>query len=366
MVPISTCLVKPATYNPGMSTAEHGFSEKLAAWQRLHGRHDLPWQGTRDPYRIWVSEIMLQQTQVAAVVGYYGRFMDRFPDVSTLAAASEEDVLRLWSGLGYYARARNLQKAARTIAEKHGGRFPETAEEIESLPGIGRSTAAAIAAFAFGERVAILDGNVKRVLARRFGIEGFPGSTKVEKVMWELADTLLPASESGLMERYTQGLMDLGATVCTRGKPACGRCPIQADCVAFVTGRVSELPAPRPKKAYPTRQARWIVMRHANDILLERRASSGIWGGLWAFPELSDQDLQTYCRAEYGCVLSQSLALPSFSHGFTHFRLEISPVLCSVERREPRAESSDRTWMHIEEAMVAAVPVPVRKVLSAL
>jgi A/G-specific adenine glycosylase len=366
MVPISNCLVKPAPYNSDMSAADPEFPEKLSAWQRLHGRHDLPWQGTRDPYRIWVSEIMLQQTQVAAVVGYYRRFMDRFPEVSTLAAASEEEVLRLWSGLGYYARARNLQKAARTIAEKHAGRFPETAEEIESLPGIGRSTAAAIAAFAFGERVAILDGNVKRVLARRFGIEGYPGSTRVEKAMWDLADALLPSHESGLMERYTQGLMDLGATVCTRGRPACGKCPIKGDCIAFSTGRVSELPFPRPKKAYPTRQAQWIVMRHTNDILLERRASSGIWGGLWSFPELSGQDLKAHCKSEYGCVLSENLALPSFSHGFTHFRLEISPVLCSVESREPRAESSDRKWMHIEEAMGAAVPVPVRKVLRAL
>ena len=339
----------------------------VITWQRRHGRHDLPWQATRDPYRIWVSEIMLQQTQVGAVMGYFQRFMDVFPDVGALARASEDDVLRLWSGSGYYARARNMHKAARRIVEGHAGRFPRTAREIEELPGIGRSTAAAIAAFAFGERAAILDGNVKRVLARCFGVEGFPGTPSVEARLWELAAGLLPTGRRpAAIETYTQGLMDLGATVCTRAKPACAACPVAAACVARTTNRVAEFPAPRPKKEHPTRKATWLVLRHRKEVLLERRPSSGIWGGLWAFPEFSGTDLAQYCRSEYGCVLSGHRSLPAFAHGFTHFRLEVSPLVCDVSKIVARAESSGRIWSTIEDAGGAAVPTPVRKLLELL
>jgi A/G-specific adenine glycosylase len=341
------------------------FSRRLVAWQRRHGRHDLPWQGTRDPYRIWVSEIMLQQTQVGAVTGYFNRFMKRFPDVNALALATEDEVLRLWSGLGYYARARNLHKAARRIVEVHGGRFPETAQSIGELPGIGRSTAAAIAAFAFGERVAILDGNVKRVLARCFGIEGFPGAASVEAELWARAESLLPRGrQPPAIETYTQGLMDLGATVCARTKPSCEACPVAVDCVARKTGRTAQLPAPRPKKAHPTRRATWLVLSHGGEVLLERRPSPGIWGGLWAFPEFEGPDLVQFCRSEYGCVLSGRRSLPTFAHGFTHFRLEISPLVCTVSTRERRAESPGRIWSTIEEATGAAVPAPVKKLLG--
>ncbi len=349
-----------------MPATDADFAKKLTAWQRRYGRHDLPWQGTRDPYRIWVSEIMLQQTQVGAVIGYFQRFMARFPDLAALAQASEEEVLQFWSGLGYYARARNMHKAARKVVAQNVG-FPTTAAEIEALPGIGRSTAAAIAAFAFGERAAILDGNVKRVLARCFGVEGFPGASKVEGELWELADRLLPKrGKPGEIEAYTQGLMDLGATLCTRSAPDCGKCPVSFDCVARKAGRTAELPASRPKTARPTRQATWLVLRYRKNVLLEKRPSSGIWGGLWVFPDFPGPDPARYCLAEFGCRLSGHRTLPVFTHGFTHFRLEILPIVCEVTKREARAASPGRAWFAEHEAARAAVPVPVRKLLGLL
>jgi A/G-specific adenine glycosylase len=250
------------------------FATRLIAWQRTHGRHDLPWQGTRDPYRIWVSEIMLQQTQVTTVLPYYGPFLAAFPDVSALAAAPIDRVLELWSGLGYYRRAHHLHAAARKVVAQHGGRFPRDAETIATLPGIGRSTAAAIAAFAFGERAAILEGNVKRVLARHRGIKGFPGTPKVEAELWKIAEALLP--KRGI-ETYTQALMDLGATICTRAMPRCNECPVAADCTARNDDRVTELPSPRPAKSRPSRAVRMLLMEHAGAILLEKRPDAGIW-----------------------------------------------------------------------------------------
>ena len=342
-----------------------GFARRLVAWQRNHGRHDLPWQRTRDPYLIWVSEIMLQQTQVGAVVGYYARFIERFPDLHALADANEDTVLRHWSGLGYYARARNLHKAARLVVSEYGGRFPHTAVQIAALPGIGRSTAAAIAAFAFGEHGAILDGNVKRVLARCFGIEGFPGSAKVEAQLWALAERLLPPQGDDI-EAYTQGLMDLGATICTRANPACEKCPVSATCIARRTGRTAELPSPRPRKDYPTRTAQWLVLRYRKQVLLERRPPAGIWGSLWAFPEFEGKDLARHCLERFGCELSGHRELPQFAHGFTHFRLEVSPLVCEVGRLRPRAADSERMWLSPEDAMAAAVPTPVRNLLRVL
>ena len=346
-----------------MPSNSRDFALKVLAWQRQHGRHDLPWQGTRDPYRIWVSEIMLQQTQVGAVIGYFERFMQRFPDVKALAEAPEDEVLRFWSGLGYYARARNLHKAARLVVEKHDGALPRSAEELVGLPGVGRSTAAAIAAFAFGERGAILDGNVKRVLARQFGIEGFPGAAKVEARLWALAADLLPANG---IEGYTQGLMDLGAMVCTRAKPQCEACPVSQGCVALRTGRVRELPSPRPKRVHPTRQATWLVLRHCGQVLLERRPSAGIWGGLWSFPEFDGRDLAQECLTRFGCVISSHREMPSFAHGFTHFRLEISPLVCDVRSLESRTASPGSLWLDPEAAIAAAIPTPVRNLLRRL
>lgn len=308
------------------------FAQKLIAWQRCHGRHGLPWQGTRDPYRVWLSEVMLQQTQVGAVIPYYTRFLARYPTVQALAEASEDDVLRLWSGLGYYARGRNLHKAARQIAASG---FPTSLPEIQNLPGVGRSTAGAIAAFAFGERAAILDGNVKRVLARCFG---------TEQNLWVLAERLLPRKE---VEIYTQALMDLGATVCTRN-PSCGGCPVKARCVGRKTGRIAELPAKRPRKPLPLKRVSWFIFLHARRVLLERRPAPGIWGGLWCFPEKA---LLTASRTR---------RLEPIDHGFTHFRLRIQPLLCEVD-----AERGS-LWIDLEDAVRAAVPAPVRKVLLAL
>ena len=323
-------------------------------WQRRHGRHGLPWQGTRDPYRIWLSEIMLQQTQVAAVVPYYARFLARFPDIAALARASEEEVLTLWSGLGYYARGRNLLLAAKEVRRQ--GKFPDSREEILALPGIGPSTAAAIAAFAFGRRAAILDGNVKRVLARRFGIEG-------EKAQWELAEKLLPAKG---IEAYTQALMDLGATVCTRANPACERCPVARDCVARRDGRIDELPAARKRKALPLKRSTWIVLLHQGSVLLERRPSVGIWGGLWVFPELDLDSPKAFCRKVLGCEVKQLQRLPEIEHGFTHFKLRVQPFRGTVRKILPHAEAPGRIWLEVAQAADAAVPTPVRKLLLGL
>jgi A/G-specific adenine glycosylase len=305
------------------------FAAKLIRWQRRHGRHGLPWQGTRDPYRIWLSEVMLQQTQVAAVIPYYGRFLEKYPSVERLAAATEDEVLRLWSGLGYYARGRNLHKAAQAIA--HKGSFPCTADDLAALPGVGRSTAAAIAVFAYGERAAILDANAKRVLARCFGEDGD---------LWPLAQRMLPQRD---VQTYTQALMDLGATVCTR-TPRCGGCPVSEACVARKTGRIDKLPAPRPRKSLPQKSVNWYIYRRGTKVLLERRPSPGIWGGLLCFPDTGT---------------AQGRRLPIIKHGFTHFRLRIQPLLC--DGRAPEG-----LWLRLDEARAAAVPTPVRKLLQDL
>ena len=330
------------------------FARKLVRWQRRHGRHGLPWQDTRDPYRIWLSEVMLQQTQVASVIPYYECFVARFPDAGALAAASEEEVLGFWSGLGYYARGRNLHKAARLIAKR--GSFPDRLEDIRALPGVGPTTAAAVAAFAFGRRAAILDGNVKRVLARCFGVEG-------DRAQWSLAEKLLPARH---VETYTQALMDLGATVCTRARPACGRCPVAGDCVALREGRVAELPRPRARRPRPVRRANWLVFEHQGSVLLERRPGAGIWGGLWVFPEGPSKDLKPFCRRNFSIEIGTARKMPLIEHGFTHFRLDIRPIRCGVRKLLPRAEAPGRLWLDLEDAARAAVPAPVKALLAGL
>ncbi|MFZ3019123.1 MAG: A/G-specific adenine glycosylase [Gallionella sp.] len=352
------------------------FSSRLIRWQRLHGRHDLPWQG-QDAYRVWLSEIMLQQTQVATVIPYYQRFVASFPTIAALAAATEDEVLAHWSGLGYYARGRNLHKAARIVAEKFGGEFPHKLDDILELPGIGRSTAAAICALAYHERRAILDGNVKRVLARYCGIEGWAGNRKVEEQLWQQAEALLPLpSRERVGERgdsnsdvatYTQALMDIGATVCTRGKPKCGDCPVNADCVALNTNRIAELPVPRPKKAVPERHATFLLLMHDNDILLEKRPGSGIWGGLWCPPQIDDgQGVAEDYLQRNGMEVSERIDLPEFAHTFTHFKLHITPVLLRVVRKPLQVQQPGSLWIDVEEALRGAIPTPVRKVLQGL
>ena len=340
-------------------------SARLLAWHKRHGRHDLPWQGTREAYRIWVAEIMLQQTQVAAVIPYYRRFLQRFPDIATLAGAPQDEVLRLWSGLGYYSRARNLQRAAQLVQEHHGGVFPRALEQIEALPGIGRSTAAAIAAFAYGTRAAILDGNVKRVLARHFTVAGFPGDKRVEMRLWQLAHEHLPPRRA--IGRYTQAMMDLGATLCTRARPACADCPLAQSCRALALGRVRDFPAPRPAKAVPTRATHMLLLVRAGEVLLEKRPPTGIWGGLWSLPELADAaGVRAHCRSNYGCSIALPQALAPLAHGFTHFKLNIQPLLCRVETLTSSAREAGRIWLSLEEAHGAAIPVPVRKLIERL
>ncbi|MEO8004260.1 MAG: A/G-specific adenine glycosylase [Betaproteobacteria bacterium] len=340
------------------------FATRVVEWQKTLGRHDLPWQGTRDPYRIWLSEIMLQQTQVAAVISYYARFLARFPDIASLAAAAEDDVLALWSGLGYYARARNLHRAAQSIVERHHGVFPQNFDDIVALPGIGRSTAGAIAVFAFGARHPILDGNVKRVFARAFGIEGFPGEKKIESAMWMRALEVLPEAS---IEAYTQGLMDLGAGVCTRTRPRCPTCPLRDDCVALHEGRIGTLPARRPRKPLPEKSTVMLILQRNREILLEKRPAPGIWGGLWSFPEIAHlDDAADWLRMQFGAEVENEGLLPDLQHGFTHYALTITPALLRVTKLEHRAQAPGYLWVTPADAINAAIPAPVRLILRQL
>lgn len=335
----------------------------LIAWQKVHGRHDLPWQNTTDPYAIYLSEIMLQQTQVSSVIGYYTKFMQRFPDIATLANATQEEVLQYWSGLGYYSRARNLHKTASIIMETHHGVFPSDVAVMQSLPGIGRSTAAAIASFAFNQIETILDGNVKRVLARHFLVEGWTSSPKVEKALWAIAESLLP--EQGMVA-YTQGLMDLGSTICTRSKPKCSECPLQASCKALAKNRTKDLPTPKPKKSIPQKQTTMLLILNGNEVLLEKRPSSGIWGGLWSLPEISMQEIATEVAAtRFNLEVEAEEPLASFQHVFTHFKLEILPQPLQVIR-QIQTNIPNTIWLPIEDAISAAIPAPVRRILLAL
>ena len=345
---------------PQNSTASD-FSSRLIAWQKIHGRHDLPWQNTQDPYAIWVSEIMLQQTQVAAVIAYYARFMARFPNIATLAQASQEEVLQHWSGLGYYSRARNLHNAAQTIMDEFDGQFPEDFEKIQTLSGIGRSTAAAIASFAFQQNQTILDGNVKRVLARHFLIEGWTGSPKIEKALWALAETLVPDQE---MIAYTQGLMDLGATICTRNKPKCELCPLNVHCMALAKNQTKALPTPKPRKAIPQKQTTMLLLLNGNEVMLEKRPPNGIWGGLWSLPEISMQEIPSEVAMQrFGLEVESDEPLPSILHTFTHFKLEILPQPLQVIHRSLQAIRPNTIWLNIEDAIGAALPTPVRNIL---
>lgn len=339
------------------------FAEKLIAWQQAHGRHDLPWQQTRDPYAIWVSEIMLQQTQVSAVIGYYGRFMDRFPTIASLAAATQDEVMQHWSGLGYYSRARNLHHAAQTIMREHNGVFPQDFNQIQTLKGIGRSTAAAISVFAFQQQQTILDGNVKRVLSRLYAVEGWPGLPAVEKQLWTLAESLLPQQN---LPAYIQGLMDFGATLCTRSKPRCGECPMQTQCLAFQQQRVAQLPFSKPRKALPEKHTTMLMIMDAGEILLEKRPNQGIWGGLWSLPEVTATQLPVQqVQEKYGMQAESLEVMPVLWHTFTHFKLEITPQPLQLVGRRT-ATSPDRQWLPLADAIGAALPTPVRTLLKSL
>ncbi len=359
-----TARARPTAKLAVSASQRRRFAQNIIAWQQEHGRRNLPWQNNRDPYAIWLSEIMLQQTQVAAVIPYYVRFLGRFSSCAALAAAPLDEVMRLWSGLGYYSRARNLHLAARIVVERHGGKFPRSIEAIAELPGIGRSTAAAIAAFAFGARHAILDGNVKRVLSRVFGIEGDSTQAALERSLWSLADSLVPADG---IEGYSQGLMDLGATVCLRRGAKCTRCPLARDCVAYRSGRVDALPTARVRKTRPQRDTVMLLLHHRGEVLLEKRPPSGIWGALWSLPESAQQDdPETVCRDRFGVCAATLTELPSIEHGFTHFRLRIHPVRVDVRTLNPRVCEPGHMWVPLAEAFGAALPVPVKRILRLL
>ena len=351
-----------------ISSDEHPtFATRLVTWQRVHGRNDLPWQNTRDDYRIWLSEIMLQQTQVAIVLPYYARFLERFPDVTSLAEAPDDEVMAHWAGLGYYSRARNLHRAAQQVVSQHGGRFPANVALLADLPGIGRSTAAAIAAFAYDVIAPILDGNVKRVLARHAGIEGFPGVSATEKKLWIEAETRLPTSAKDMVA-YTQGLMDLGATICARSDPACLLCPIADDCAAKASGRSNEIPASKPSKIVPQRSQRYLLLTHGDQILLVKRPAPGIWGGLWCLPEMADdEDAKATAHLLYGASgYSNPITLPPIAHAFTHFRLTLQVTHLIANRIDPRAMQPGAMWLDRNEVANAALPKPISRLLTGL
>jgi A/G-specific adenine glycosylase len=343
-------------------SSDPAFSTRVIDWQSAHGRHGLPWQGTRDAYRIWLSEIMLQQTQVATVIPYYERFLARFPDVTALAQASEDEVLALWSGLGYYARARNLHRAAREVAQGHGGVFPATRETLEALPGVGRSTAAAIAAFASGERGPILDGNVRRVLSRHAGIAGDPAAAEVMRNLWSEAEARLPAHG---IEAYTQGMMDLGADVCLPRNPKCLLCPVAGDCTARRENRIDELPARRVRAKPPRKRIGMLVVLSRGEVLLEKRPSSGIWGGLWSLPETqAGASPGEFLAREWGLEAARVSPLEPFEHAFTHYTLEVEPWRIELGSSTRLGEGRPATWLALDDLAGAALPSPVRKLLQ--
>ncbi len=344
------------------------FANAIIAWQKLHGRHDLPWQTklnqAADPYAIWVSEIMLQQTQVAAVIGYYGNFMHRFPTIAALANATQEEVLQSWSGLGYYSRARNLHAAAQKIVDDFGGVFPTQFDDILSLPGIGRSTAAAISTFALNTPQPILDGNVKRVFARHFNIAGYTSAPKIAQQLWHIAERENPIENA---IAYTQGLMDLGATLCTRTKPQCTACPVNASCEALAKNLVSILPTPKPRKIIPEKSTTMLLIINNKEILLEKRPQTGIWAGLWSLPEIDMHEIATEVAASrLGLEVETAEPLPIVNHAFTHFKLAITPQPLHLIKQTPRVKQSNCIWLPIDEAISAAIPTPVRNILQIL
>jgi len=333
------------------------FSDSLLCWYKQHGRHDLPWQKNTSLYSSWLSEIMLQQTQVATVIPYFKKFTAAFPDITTLANASQDDVLLHWAGLGYYSRARNLHKAAQIIAELHDGQFPQNYDDVLALPGIGPSTAGAILAQVLGQRHAILDGNVKRVLARYQAIEGWPVQSQVEKQLWHWAEKHTPEQQ---VADYTQAIMDMGATVCTRASAKCDVCPLVEDCQAYLTDRVAELPTRKPKKVLPVREKRLLIIRNEQgDYLMEKRAPAGIWGGLWSLPELMmDQAVDEMVDQNWQLTVNQHNDLPVFRHTFSHFHLDITP--CEVRLAQTAqviAEGEQYQWCADITQLALAAPV---------
>jgi A/G-specific adenine glycosylase len=340
-----------------------GIASRLLAWHAQAGRHDLPWQRDRNAYRVWVSEVMLQQTQVSTVIPYFERFMRRFPDVRALADAPDDEVLHLWTGLGYYARARNLLRAARVVRDAHGGEFPRDIDAVIGLPGIGRSTAGAILALSDDQRHPILDGNVKRVLARYHAVDGAPDEAATLSSLWDLAEANTPAKE---VATYTQAIMDLGATVCTRGKPRCAECPLARDCRAHSSGRETEFPAPKARRAArKQKHSVMVVAKRADRVLLVQRPPSGIWGGLWCLPEFGDREAAAAFVSEELGIAGSTRALPDIEHSFTHFDLVITPLVARC-RDTSSVRDGGTMWYDLREPARVGLPAPIQKLLGTL
>lgn len=337
------------------------FSTKLLHWFDQHGRKNLPWQHHKTPYRVWVSEIMLQQTQVSTVIPYYLRFMERFPTVESLALAEQDEVLHYWTGLGYYSRARHLHRAAQMI---HHSDFPKTMDELLQLPGIGRSTAGAILAIAFNQKSTILDGNVKRVLTRFHGIKQWPGNEKIAAKLWSIAEKYTPAKRSA---DYTQAIMDLGATICIRGQPRCDRCPLQKKCVAKKLGLEKKIPAVKPRTVMPQRQTTFLILKNKQSVLLEKRPAKGIWGGLWSFPQvdehLSLNHIKDRVRSRFHFSIQKIQLYDIFRHTFTHFHLDILPAVIAIPSQKTIDESL-YIWYNLQNPPVLGLPAPVKDFLG--
>lgn len=342
------------------------FAARVLHWFDQHGRKDLPWQRNTSPYRVWVSEIMLQQTQVKTVIPYFERFMEAFPDVLALALAPEDEVLHRWTGLGYYARARNLHRAARQIANELGGQFPDTLDGLCVLPGVGRSTAGAILSIAFGRRASILDGNVKRVLARYHRVQGWPGQSAVHQQLWDIAEQYTPAQRCA---DYTQAMMDLGATLCTRSSPACTICPLATGCEALLHGDQRDYPGRKPRRALPVKSSFFLIVRSsAGEIWLEKRPSSGIWGGLWCFPEIDAPETgRQRCLDWWGVEPAQLAVQPGFRHTFSHYHLDITPVVAELNAT-PHAvmAASGQLWYNLRQPPQIGLAAPVAALLAKL
>jgi A/G-specific adenine glycosylase len=353
--------VKPGTL---LAPARDGFAVSLLAWFDAHGRKDLPWQHPRTPYRVWLSEVMLQQTQVRTVIAYFERFVEALPTLRALADAPLDRVLALWSGLGYYSRARNLHAAARICVEHHEGELPREIDALAALPGIGRSTAGAILAQAHGLCFPILDGNVRRVLARRHGMRGWPGSTSVQRALWQIAESHTPAAR---VADYTQAIMDLGATLCTRSRPRCNACPVATGCVALRDGTIAELPERKPARAKPTRETTMLIVRDASGrVLLERRPPVGVWAQLWSVPEAPDSaTAKRVLRECFAALADDAIALDPFVHTFSHYHLRVRPLLIAGVA-SPHVADGESGWFAREEWTALGLPAPVRKLLEAV
>ncbi len=341
------------------------FAARLLDWYALHGRRNLPWQQDISAYRVWVSEIMLQQTQVATVIPYFTRFMQSFPDLISLAKAPDDDVLHHWSGLGYYARARNLHKAARIVCDEYGGEFPLSIDEVMALPGIGRSTAGAILALSHRQRHPILDGNVKRVLARYHAIDGWPGNTAVARALWEKAEQHTPDKQ---VDAYTQAIMDLGATLCTRSKPDCASCPLQADCTAHQQGRETDFPGRKLRKARPQKSTVMVLALGDAGLYLERRPPSGIWGGLWSLPEIADEnELDEWLSRKFASGAAEVAAWPTLRHSFSHFDLDITPLAVRLAAGSRTvSDAGDSLWYPHEGQANLGLAAPVSQLIRQL